>query len=292
MEQTGAPMRWFRLYNDIVDDEKIAQIDPKTFKIFVFLMSICSQNDSQNGILPDKKFLSWRMRISDKKLEMALGELEGAGIVNRANGAIVLVNWHKRQFKSDNVTERVNRFRKAQKDKNETLHETLNVSSQNRTDTEQIQNIKNIPPLPPKGERAKFSPPSLDEVRAYIKERGYAVNPDGWFSHYEANGWMVGKNKMKNWRAAIGTWQHNGYGRGEQVRRRPDPGESGREPSPPPKPMTPEEEREQEIRELKQSIHNAETFLASPGGKKDARASAMVRDNLDRFTAKLKEMGA
>lgn len=202
-------MRWFRLYNDIVDDDKIAQIDPKTFKIFVFLMSICSQNDSQNGILPDKKFLSWRMRISEKKLETALHELEGAGIVNRADGAIVLVNWHKRQFKSDNVTERVARYRNAKKSENVTLRETLNVSPQNRIEQTRTNTEKNK-----ERPRKTFQKPSLDEIRTYIQEKKFTVNPEAFLAKYESNGWMVGKNPMKDWRATIRYWQSNSFGNG------------------------------------------------------------------------------
>ena len=41
---------------------------------------------------------------------------------------------------------------------------------------------------------------------------GYTVNVNAWFAHYEANGWRVGRNPMKDWKAAIRTWQHNGYG--------------------------------------------------------------------------------
>lgn len=56
-----------------------------------------------------------------------------------------------------------------------------------------------------------FTPPSLVEVEAYCKERGNAVNAGKWISWYEANGWVVGKAKMKNWKAAIRYWEHSNY---------------------------------------------------------------------------------
>lgn len=55
----------------------------------------------------------------------------------------------------------------------------------------------------------RFTPPSLDEVKAFIEENQYHVDPQKWFSYYEANGWMVGKNKMKSWEASIRYWEHN-----------------------------------------------------------------------------------
>lgn len=54
---------------------------------------------------------------------------------------------------------------------------------------------------------ARFSPPSLDEVRAYIAERGSAVDAQQFIDFYECKGWMVGKNRMKDWKAAVRTWE-------------------------------------------------------------------------------------
>jgi hypothetical protein len=55
----------------------------------------------------------------------------------------------------------------------------------------------------------RFVPPKLDEVKAYCLERQNSVDPNKWIDHYESNGWMVGKNKMKSWKAAIRTWESN-----------------------------------------------------------------------------------
>ena len=52
----------------------------------------------------------------------------------------------------------------------------------------------------------KFIKPTLEEVKAYILEKGYNVDPNRWINYYESNGWKVGKNPMKNWKAAIATW--------------------------------------------------------------------------------------
>ncbi len=57
---------------------------------------------------------------------------------------------------------------------------------------------------PPK--RTRFIPPTVDEVRAYCQEHGYQVNPEYFVDYYTANGWMAGKNKMKNWQSAVRNW--------------------------------------------------------------------------------------
>ena len=64
---------------------------------------------------------------------------------------------------------------------------------------------------PDKPARARFSKPSLDEVTAYCQERGNKVVPSKFLAYYDSNGWKVGKNPMKDWKAAVRTWEGNGY---------------------------------------------------------------------------------
>lgn len=56
-----------------------------------------------------------------------------------------------------------------------------------------------------------FSKPSIEEVKAYCIERKNQVDPIRWIDHYTSNGWMVGKNKMKDWKAAIRTWEKSNF---------------------------------------------------------------------------------
>ncbi len=59
-----------------------------------------------------------------------------------------------------------------------------------------------------KGEREKkFRPPTIDEVTAYCTERGNTVNPQKWFDFYTSKGWKVGNQPMKDWQAAVRTWE-------------------------------------------------------------------------------------
>lgn len=52
----------------------------------------------------------------------------------------------------------------------------------------------------------RFCPPTLQEVKNYISEKGYSIDAEAFIAFYESKGWMVGKNKMKDWRMAIVTW--------------------------------------------------------------------------------------
>jgi len=58
-----------------------------------------------------------------------------------------------------------------------------------------------------KKERMLFIVPSLQEVSDYCQERNNNVDSQKFFDFYESKGWMVGKNKMKDWKAAVRTWE-------------------------------------------------------------------------------------
>lgn len=59
-----------------------------------------------------------------------------------------------------------------------------------------------------RGEKAKrFYPPTLDEVKQYCEERNNNIDPMAFIDFYSSKGWMIGKNRMKDWKAAVRTWE-------------------------------------------------------------------------------------
>ena len=63
----------------------------------------------------------------------------------------------------------------------------------------------NINSLSLKGS-SRFQKPTIEEIRQYCQEKGYNVDAEQFFNFYESKGWVVGKSPMKNWRAAVSTW--------------------------------------------------------------------------------------
>ena len=59
----------------------------------------------------------------------------------------------------------------------------------------------------------RFVAPSVDEVQAYCNERNNQVDAQKFVDYYTANGWKVGKNAMKDWKACVRTWERNNYDR-------------------------------------------------------------------------------
>jgi hypothetical protein len=81
------------------------------------------------------------------------------------------------------------------------------VSENSKPKPNQTKPIQTKPKREKGAARRAFAKPSLDEVRAYVDEMGYTFDPEAFFNHYESNGWMVGRNHMKDWHAACRTWQ-------------------------------------------------------------------------------------
>lgn len=56
---------------------------------------------------------------------------------------------------------------------------------------------------------SRFTPPTIDEVKEYCSERGNNVDAQRFIDYYTANGWKVGRNSMKDWKAAVRTWERS-----------------------------------------------------------------------------------
>jgi len=57
--------------------------------------------------------------------------------------------------------------------------------------------------------KGRFTPPTLEQVTQYCKERNNTVDPNEFINHYETTNWHRGKTKIKNWQACVRTWEKN-----------------------------------------------------------------------------------
>lgn len=86
------------------------------------------------------------------------------------------------------------------------IHDGYNLDSQvrlgkDRLDKDSINNNADKP------QNFRFTPPTIEEIKDYCNERNNNVNPVKFYDFYESKGWMIGKNKMKDWKASIRTWE-------------------------------------------------------------------------------------
>lgn len=81
-----------------------------------------------------------------------------------------------------------------------------NVADNDNESDNDNDNVNDIDIKKNKGKTSRFTPPTLQEVENYIKEKGYSVDAEAFIAFYDSNGWLVGKNKMKSWESAVTTW--------------------------------------------------------------------------------------
>ena len=169
-------------------------------------------------------------------IQLALSTFERFGMIEIVNDLILVSNWEKYQSVEglDKIREqnrlRQQRSRERQKllsESQEEMSRDSNVTD-NVTVTQTSYSISNISSSlslkednedkdkgcgekgrKPKRESKAFVKPTVEEVAAYCKERNNGIDAEAFVAHYESNGWLVGKNPMKNWRMAVVTWEKN-----------------------------------------------------------------------------------
>lgn len=135
---------WIKLYTEILDDPKMGVLPDRLWRrvieLFLLAGKLCAD---KSGLLPDTKQLAWLLRLPADELEQDLNELTNTGIIQKTNNGWLVVNFKKRQEKSD-VSERVRRYRERTHRKqyyNET--DTHSEDHTNNDVTEAKQNVTN-----------------------------------------------------------------------------------------------------------------------------------------------------
>lgn len=82
----------------------------------------------------------------------------------------------------------------------------MTQSCKNRLDKTRLDKNKDT------GKAKRFSPPSLTEVSSYCVENNHNIQPEAFIDFYESKNWYVGKNKMKDWQAAVRNWSRRNEG--------------------------------------------------------------------------------
>lgn len=135
------------------------------------------------------------------------------------SGVIVIKHWRMHNYiRKDTYSETKYKFEKAQLYLDENNAYSENPQGVDGSYTDCIQDVDGSLTQVRLGKdsigkdsigketRTRMARPTLQEVSDYVQESGYNVNPAEFIDFYESNGWKVGKNPMKDWKAAVRTW--------------------------------------------------------------------------------------
>lgn len=132
-----------------------------------------------------RKTLSEETGINESKIYRLLAIFEKEKLIeqlpNSRYSIITILNWSKYQ----ECEQQMNSGRTAGE-------QQMNTDNKDK----KVKKDKNI-----------FRVPSIDEIKEYCQQRQNNINANSFFDYYQSKGWMIGKNKMKDWKAAIRTWE-------------------------------------------------------------------------------------
>jgi len=182
---------WIKLHRQITDWEWYD--DHNTFRLFIHLLLKANHKErSYRGttievgcIMTGRELLSKETGLSVQQIRTCLERLKLTNeitIKSDKQGTIIQVV----KYKDYQVL---------------TNESTTNQPTSNQQVTTNKNDNKE------KNENNTFKPPTADDVKSYCIERNNFVNAETFIDFYESKGWMVGKNKMKDWKACVRTWE-------------------------------------------------------------------------------------
>lgn len=192
--------QWFRMYSEFAFDPKVQVLTEALQRRYV--MALCLHCDGKLQNRPSDE-IALALRVTVEEWDETKSIFISRGLMTNEGG---ISGWDKRQYISDikdpTAAERQKRYRERNRNKRNAPVTSRSPESDTDTETEKEKSL---------GTRTRktFKPPALEEVAAYCAERGNGVDPVKWHSHYSANGWKVGKNPMKDWQAAVRTWEES-----------------------------------------------------------------------------------
>ena len=182
---------WIKLHRQILEWEWFD--DKNTFRLFMYLLLKVNHKERNyrgklievGQTLTGLDLLSKEVGLTIQQIRTSLTKLKSTNeitIKTSSKGTIIqVVNYKKYQIVTNQTTD------------------------EQQTNNKQVTTNKNV--KKEKNENNTFTPPTAEDVKSYCLERKNFVNANTFIDFYESKGWMVGRNKMKDWKACVRTWE-------------------------------------------------------------------------------------
>ena len=211
MNNTG----WIKIHRSILDWEWWEDIN--TRNVFIYCIIVANHQDTDWRGIPIKRgsfltsieTLSKSVGLTVKQTRRAIEKLKKTkelGITRvstmaNAGSIVTICNYDKYQVLNDTEGQMEGQTEGQQKGKGRANGRATNNEYKNDNNIKENNNSNELL------QKKVFVAPSVDEVAAYCRERGNGIDAERFVSYYESIGWVVGKTKMKDWKAAVRTWE-------------------------------------------------------------------------------------
>lgn len=214
---------WLKLKDDFFRDKRIKKLrriaGGDTYTVIYLKMQLLSIKN--NGVLIyegiEDNFaeeLALELDEDTENIKVTLAFLQSNGMLEETEPDHFLMTETIKCIGSESAS--AERVRKHRERKTQQLLQCNAQVTDGNTEKEKEKELEidteiDIEKEKPKGKAKRFTKPTLEEVKAYCLERNNNVDAERFYDYYEANGWKVGKNSMKDWKASVRTWERNGY---------------------------------------------------------------------------------
>ena len=160
-------------------------------------------------LITGRKVIAEKFGVTESKVQRILKDFESEQQIEQQtsnkNRLVTILSWSDYQNVEQQDERQMNDKRTTDEHKQEVKKErSKEIKNKDLKDIKESGQAK-ASPSPSK----RFIPPTLEEVKAYCEERQNGIDADKWIDYYISNGWMVGRNKMKDWKATVRYWERN-----------------------------------------------------------------------------------
>ncbi len=208
---------WLKLKNDFFNQREVKKLrrvaGGDTYTIIYLKMQLLSiKNDGIITFERTEEHLDEQLSLElDEDLEnvrMTLSFLHSNGLIEPISEDDFLLNKVPELIGSEsNSAERVRAHRERLKEQKALQCNAQVTKSNTEIELEKEKELEKDNKKSVGEKRKRFTPPTPDQVKSYCSERGNNVDANRFVDYYTSKGWMIGKNKMKDWKAAVRTWE-------------------------------------------------------------------------------------
>jgi len=202
-------MKWFKHDSNANSDAKLKRIKLKYgmegYGLYWYCLEMVAQGVEKHNLTfeleHDAELISMDTGIHQERVQEMMTDFTKWGLFENSNGIITCLKMAKR---TDEYTQKLLKNIKSVPTLSVLTPDTIGTKSVLIEENRIEENRRDV-----KKKRTKFTPPSVEEVKQYCQERKNIIDPQSFVDHYEANGWIRGKTKIKDWKACIRTWEKN-----------------------------------------------------------------------------------
>lgn len=186
----------------VIQDWMIEELKLKGMDLIIYAIIFGFSQDEKSGFVGSQKYLAFWCNSSIRGVQKSLNKLTQNGLIYKSDSGL-------RTRSIDELSSLKSEQSSCEQDEQSSCQDEL--SSPNNIDNifilkEKINKKEKLDA--DDDEKKRFKIPSVIEIASYCRKRNNSIDAQRFFDFYESKGWMIGKNKMKDWKAAVRTWEN------------------------------------------------------------------------------------